>query len=379
MRSYGEDIAFLAACGVGHIELTDSAGDARVCLVPGWQGRVMTSTAAGAVGDSFGWLNYPLIASGTVRQQFNPVGGEERFWLGPEGGPFSLYFAPEARQEYANWQVPAALDTEPFEVAERWERQVRFVHEAAFRNASGTRFEVGIDRRVVLLGREEAGAALRTALPAALRVVAYRSENRIVNRGCEAWTPQGGAPSVWMLGMFPPAPSTTVFLPYDTSAGGKVVNSDYFGTLPEERLSVRDGVVCLRIDGAFRSKVGLPCGRDCGICGSYDPVSGTLTLVRYGRSQPGAKYAEGRWGVQSDPFGGDVVNAYNDGPTETGEVMGPFYEIETSSPAAFLQPGGGLCHVQEVFHIQGPERMLGGIVGAWLPSGLQTVINAFEP
>lgn len=120
-----------------------------------------------------------------------------------------------------------------------------------------------LDRRVVLLDRAEAGAALRTALPAALRVVAYRSENRIVNRGCDAWTPQGGTPSVWMLGMFPPTPSTTVFLPYDPSSGGKVVDSDCFGALSEDRLSVKDGIVYLRIDGAFRSKVGLPCGRGC--------------------------------------------------------------------------------------------------------------------
>lgn len=372
MNTYGQDLDFLLAHGVEPVELID--GDARVCLVPVWQGRTMTSTAAGSQGDSFGWLNRALIASGARRPQFNPVGGEERLWLGPEGGPFSLYFAPGAAQTYARWQVPAALDTEPYEVTERDSRRVRFAHRAAFRNASGTRFEVGIDRRVTLLRPAETGIVW----PAGVRVVAYRSENRIVNRGSEPWTPRGGAPSIWMLGMFPPSPATTVFLPYEPAGEGPIVNSDYFDTIPADRLSVGEGLACLRIDGACRCKIGLPCGRDRGICGSYDAMSHTLTLIRYERSHPGDRYVESRWGAQADPFGGDVVNAYNDGPTETGEVMGPFFEIETSSPAAFLQPGGELCHVQEVFHIQGPEPALGEIVSALLSADLRDIKNTFD-
>ncbi len=366
MENYGKDLAFLQANGVKYIELTDPQGRSRVCLAPAWQGRAMTSTAAGPDGAGFGWINRPLIASGEVRRQFNPVGGEERLWLGPEGGPFSLYFAPGVPQEYACWQVPAALDTEPYEVAEQSPRHVRFTHEARLRNASGTCFEVGIDRRVTLLAPGECGMTL----PASCRAVAYRSENRIVNRGSEPWIPQSGAPSVWMLGMFPPTPSTVVFLPCETTGGKAAVNSGYFGSIPADRLAVGESVACLRIDGAFRSKIGLPCGSDRGICGSYDLASHTLTLIRYERSRPGDKYVDSRWGAQSDPFGGDVVNAYNDGPTETGEVMGPFYEIETSSPAAFLRPGGELCHAQETLHIQGPEAALDGIVREWLPEGL---------
>lgn len=374
MESYGKDLCFLQASGVEYVELTDEAGEARVCLVPAWQGRAMTSTAAGSRGTSFGWLNRPLIASGRVRRQFNPVGGEERFWLGPEGGPFSLYFEPGAPQEYARWQVPAALDREPYRVVEHTQRSVRFAHEAIFSNASGSRFEAGIDRRIRLLSPDECGMAL----PASCRSVAYRSENRIANLGSKPWTPQSGAPSIWMLGMFPPAPSTVVFLPCETADGKAAVNSDYFGSIPADRLAVGEGAACLRIDGAFRSKIGLPCGCDRGICGSYDPLSQTLTLIRYKRSRPGDRYVDSRWGAQSDPFGGDVVNAYNDGPTETGEVMGPFYEIETSSPAAFLQPGGELCHTQETLHIQAPEEALDEITREWLPAGLGKIKILFN-
>ena len=101
MKTYGEERSFLESCGVRVVELSDESGRARVCLVPAWQGRVMTSTAAGTGGPGYGWINRSLIASGVRKSRFNPFGGEERLWLGPEGGPFSLYFAPGAEQVYA--------------------------------------------------------------------------------------------------------------------------------------------------------------------------------------------------------------------------------------------------------------------------------------
>lgn len=38
------------------------------------------------------WINYSFIKKRQIDLQFNPVGGEERFWLGPEGGVFSFIF-----------------------------------------------------------------------------------------------------------------------------------------------------------------------------------------------------------------------------------------------------------------------------------------------
>ena len=89
--SYGFDKQFLVSSHIETVELSD--GDkACVLVVPAYQGRVMTSSACGMDGDSYGWINYDLIAAGEQREACNPVGGEERFWLGPEGGPFSYYF-----------------------------------------------------------------------------------------------------------------------------------------------------------------------------------------------------------------------------------------------------------------------------------------------
>lgn len=378
MRSYAEDVEFLKSCHIGILELSDRNTGSRICIVPQWQGRVMTSTPQGERGTSFGWINRALIASGSTLAHFNPVGGEERLWIGPEGGPNSFYFAPGAAQTYENWQVPAALDTQPFDAMEASGRKVRLTRELELTNASGNRFRIGIDRTVELLRPEESEFLRNLPAVRSLDTVAYRSRNRIINLGNEAWSAQSGAPSIWMLGMFPPTPSTTVFVPYADSGSGPVVNSDYFGPMPGNRLRVSPGLICMRIDGAFRSKIGIPAGRDTGCCGSYDPQAGSITLIRYTRSTAGDRYVESRWGEQTDPFGGDVINAYNDGPTETGTIMGPFYELETSSPAAFLDPGASRTHIQEVYHLQGDRAHLESVLDAVVPGGSAAVNQAFK-
>ena len=71
----------------------------------------MTPTAGGDEGRSYGWINYSFIEAGKKDSQFNVYGGEERFWLGPEGGPYSIYFKEGDEQVYENWVVPPVIDT----------------------------------------------------------------------------------------------------------------------------------------------------------------------------------------------------------------------------------------------------------------------------
>ena len=89
IKQYGYNRDFLKKY-VQVIELKN--GRSAVALIPAWQGRVMTSTSEGDAGLSFGWINSELIASGEVLKHINPFGGEERLWLGPEGGQFSIFF-----------------------------------------------------------------------------------------------------------------------------------------------------------------------------------------------------------------------------------------------------------------------------------------------
>jgi len=86
---YGYDLEFLKK-HLNPVELINNGS--RLIILPEYQGRVMTSSSSGLKGFSYGWINYDLISSSTIQEHFNPYGGEERIWLGPEGGQFSLYF-----------------------------------------------------------------------------------------------------------------------------------------------------------------------------------------------------------------------------------------------------------------------------------------------
>ena len=104
--TFAEDLAFLRAHGPIHV--LESPGGGRVALSAKYQGRVMTS-AADAAGQSLGWIHRDFIASGKTGSQFDNYGGEDRFWLGPEGGQLGLYFPPGKPYTFDDWRVPAAL------------------------------------------------------------------------------------------------------------------------------------------------------------------------------------------------------------------------------------------------------------------------------
>jgi hypothetical protein len=153
-----------------------------------------------------------------------------------------------------------------------------------------------------------------------------------------------------------------VFLPYKSSEKNTpVVNDDYFGKVPSDRLIVKDGIIWFKADGKHRSKIGLAPDRAMEICGSYDASKKALTILWCKLPETGAEYVNSKWGKQDDPFKGDVINSYNDGPVEDGTQMGPFYEIESSSPAAFLKQGEKIIHLQRIYHFEGNEDELSGI------------------
>lgn len=90
-----------------------------------------------------------------------------------------------------------------------------------------------------------------------------------------------------------------------------------------------------------------------------------------------SEYVNSKWGNQ-DPFKGDVVNSYNDGPVEDGSIMGPFYEIESSSSAAYLSSGQKIIHTQRIFHITSNEKKLSLITEKIFNLSITEIREAFE-
>jgi len=369
--TFGDDVTFLKSHTAVHV-LKDPDSGARVAVTPAWQGRVMTSTASGDDGESMGWIHRENIAAGIkpeaqrsgLAQHIHIFGGEERFWLGPEGGQYALFFPPApATYEFKNWKTPALLDTEAFEVVASDSLKIQFHKEAEITNRAGTRLQMRIDRAVELLRKPELAKMLGIELPASMRVVAYRTRNVVTNSGNEPWTKERGLVSIWMLGMFKHGPEVTVVVPIKDGSGN-AVNADYFGPLEKDRLVTTEKAVFLKADGAYRSKIGVPPSRSTGVAGAYDPKNKLLTIVRT-VPPPNAgslPYVRSQWVDHAEPYAGDLINAYNDGSPAPGEApLGPFYELETSSPALPLASGEQLVHVQETMHFIGAPAELDAI------------------
>ncbi|HPD17469.1 MAG TPA: hypothetical protein PLE19_21230 [Planctomycetota bacterium] len=380
--TFAGDLAFLKKHS-DVLVLSDKSGQAQVAVVPLYQGRVMTSSATGPEGLSFGWINRELIASGQRKPQFNPLGGEDRFWIGPEGGQFSIYFPKGASDkfDFKDWQVPAPIDWGGWNVVASEPTRAHFRNSFSLVNFSGTKFDVVADRIVRLLDPEAIKASFGIDLPGGVKAVAYESDNSIRNAGQNAWVRETGALSIWILCMYNPSPATTAVIPYlqgPEDQLGPIVNDSYFGKVPPDRLKAKDGVIFFKCDGKQRGKIGLSPRRAKPIMGSYDAANRVLTLATYTKPEGATDYVNSMWEIQKEPFKGDVVNSYNDGPTPAGPPLGPFYELESSSPAAFLKPGESLKHVHRTMHLVGPEAELDKIARATLGVGLADIKAAFQ-
>ena len=362
--TFGFDLQFLKQYHKDLILLGDgSDAGAQIIILPAYQGRVMTSTADGNGGMSFGWINYELIDSNKEEEHFHAFGGEERFWLGPEGGQFSIFFKKGDPFDFDHWYVPKAIDTEPFILVSLSKMEANFQREMYLKNYSGFEFNLRVNRHIRLLSKIEIPLLLGFPLPENLQIVGFESNNSITNTGNTPWTKEKGLLSIWILSMFNAGNKTTIAVPYkqgNENDLGKIVTDDYFGKVPVDRLKIKNGVIFLNADANYRSKIGISPKRALPILASFDGVNEVLTIAQFSLPAFSADYVNSQWEMQEKPFDGDVVNAYNDGLID-GKQMGKFYELESSSPAASLNVGESMHHLHRTIHLKGNSNELNEI------------------
>jgi len=362
--TFGFDLQFLKQYHKDLILLSDgSDSGAQIIILPAYQGRVMTSTADGNGGMSFGWINYDLIDSNKEEEHFHAFGGEERFWLGPEGGQFSIFFKKGDPFDFDHWYVPKAIDTEPFILVSSSKTEANFQREIYLKNYSGFEFNLKVNRHIRLLSKTEIPLLLGFPLPENLQIVGFESNNSITNTGNTPWTKEKGLLSIWILSMFNAGNKTTIAVPYkqgNENDLGKLVTDDYFGKVPVDRLKIKNGVIFLNADANYRSKIGISPKRALPILASFDQINEVLTIAQFSLPEFPADYVNSLWEMQEKPFDGDVVNAYNDGFID-GKQMGKFYELESSSPAATLNVGENMHHLHRTIHLKGNSNELNEI------------------
>ncbi|WP_298649419.1 DUF6786 family protein [uncultured Proteiniphilum sp.] len=376
--TFGYDLNYLSEKDEGLIVLKSEDEKAQVILSAKYQGKVFTSTANGPEGNSHGFVNYNFFDAGVTDEHMNGFGGEDRFWLGPEGGRYSIYFEPGKEQVYDNWHTPKAIDIEEWEVSRATAKEAVFVKEMELKNYLGSLLNIAVERKVSLLSDREIAGKLQIEIPEGVNGVAYETANTITNGNDFEWTPETGTVCIWMLDMFNPSEAAVTVIPYNTGDEkelGKTVTSDYFGEIPADRLIDDNGILYFKTDGKSRGKLGMNAKRTKSIAGNYDPLAKRLTIVTFD-TDPDAIYLNQEWNPDRDPLVGDALNAYNDGPLEDGSIMGPFLELESCSPAAFLKPGESLSHRHNVFHFTGEEASLSPIAEKLLGVNLEKVLDS---
>jgi len=353
--TYESDLEFLKS-NAEVVELSCGA-DAKVAVVPAFQGRVMTSTVGGPDQPSYGWLNRPFIDAGADDPLFNNYGGEDRFWLGPEAGQYALFFAAGQPFDLDHWKAPAGFTTGPFDLIARDGESVKMTAQFEVVNYAGTNFQCGVDRTINALDGKRVAANLGAGPADGVSTVAFESCNTLTNAGRDAWSRDGGTVCIWILGMLKGLANGRTIIPLktgDESLLGAKAKMAYFGELPPDRGFVGDDYVWFKVDGLSRGKIGVGPAQARDVFGSYDIDNGQLTIVQYTLpdNAPQLPYTNSAWEIQDDPFAGDPINSYNDPGTEDGQPT--FYELESSSPAAKLEPGDSITHTHRTCHFEGP-------------------------
>jgi len=373
--TFGYDLDFLKK-NDSVIVLQSDDGLSKAIISPKYQGKVFTSTANGDTGNSFGWINYKAFSAKTD-SHMNAYGGEDRLWLGPEGSKFALFFKPGIKMEFANWHTPAAFDHESWNIVSKDDKQVTLDKRMSLLNYGGTTLDLKVERSISLLDEADIRKFLDVQPDSMVRYVGIRTENSITNTGSSAWTTQTGAPCLWNLDTFTPSPGVVIVIPYNENVRGKVATTDYFGQIPPDRVTYKDGHLFFKADGKSRGKLGMPAIRTKAVAGSYDAVNNVLTIASFDVNNK-ATYLNQEWTPEKDPLVGDAVNSYNDGPLADGTQMGPFYEIESVSPGAFLKPGAKLSHQHCIFHFTGNKAGLNKIALKTLGVSLKEIQEAFK-
>ena len=363
--SFGQDLSFFSQYGVETLIL--SQGDSVVAVSPALQARVMTSSYGGSKGPSLGWINRVQLAFKKLDARKVQIGGEDRFWVGPQGGDFSIFFEDGALRSEENWKIPAFMSSEPWSLVGRNSHRAKFEKTAEFENAKGTKFRIKAEREISVLNRKHVSDVLGIEIPESVDMVAFQSFNKLTNLGEKPWTPDGGMLNISVQSCFNANRKTCAFVPYrpgDPSELGDIVRDNFFQTSgagnSDGGLTVDPSFIKYRTDGKSLGAIGISALRSEGIALGFDEANSLLTVIIYIKPADRRAYLPSSWRRASGAFDGDAISVFNNGPAAGSNAPGAaYYEISTYSPALSLDAGKSQFHLQRTFHFHGSEYDLG--------------------
>lgn len=353
VETFSDDLEFLRK-NTDAIVLQD--GNRQVIVSPKLQGRILVSTSKGLEGSSYGWYKKALIKSDSLYKNISKVCGASRIWFGPDFGENDVFAEMDSITKKVVKKAPKDLNEVPFQILEQSLTSLLMGGQLHLKNIKNFNFYIDVKRKISLLDSKEVERNLNVPLNDNVDFVAFRAETSMENIGKEDWNKEEGVISLWELGCMQPTPKTTVVIPLRGNAKEATI---YFTPLDSTRIKIENNTLYYRADANYLNKIGTLPEYTKPYFGSYSPELELLTIVRFSFSNEQDyvnAHPEGKL-----PYRGDVINIFNDGEWPDGGPFGPFYELESSSPAKALKIGENISHYQETYHFEGAKEKLSSI------------------
>ncbi|RKR07914.1 hypothetical protein CLV91_2675 [Maribacter vaceletii] len=350
------------------IELSTNNGKSRLIITPELQGRIITSSYDGLLGDANGWFNKNSITT----KLKGGIGGEDRLWIGPLGSQYSFYYQQIKPLNETNWLVPNTMENEAYQLINQSNTEVSMLKKMTLTNHIGTNFILDISRKITILDAAQITNNLQISIPESLNYIAYESANSLVNIGTKKITKEKGLVSLWSAGMFNGSTESIVIIPL-TKKGKLEDLYSYMGSLGKDRLQIKKNVVLYKADGQYRSKIGVPPHLAPSIYGCYSAKKERLTIVQYKKTRD-SLYFNSNVSVQKEPYKGEVIPIYNNGTMDYSVTTIPsFFELESTSAMRELEVNDTLNHYHRVYHFSGNKKVLDAIAKKLLDISLKDV------
>ena len=369
--TFGDDLSFLRK----HLEpIVLKEGKRQIMVSPEFQGRVFTSTSRGLEGDSYGWFNKNIISSDSAKLNMSKVGGASRIWFGPDQGPNTVFVRVDSETNEKVKGAPVDLDEVQFQISKKSNTSVAMGSKMHIENNKGFQFYLDVNRKVELLDFKDVISNLHISLNDKIEFVAFKAETTMTNIGNENWSVEKGLISLWELGCMIPSSKTTVIIPLK----GKIEKATiYFTEIDSTRIVIKNNVMYYRADANYFNKIGTLPENTLPYFGSYSPELNRLTVVKFSFNND-TDYVNSHEKFIENQLRGDVINVFNDGIWGDIGPFGPFYELETSSPAKALKVGESMSHIHETYHFEGSQEDLSRISMDVFGVALETVEKALS-
>ena len=371
MRKVKDIIDLTRVAGAEPVVLRGEGGRV-VVVAPGLVGRVLSADFDGLDGPSNAYIVEEQFKEGMSKDghgQWNQFGGEERVQFTPNGGIHALYFSPGQPQIYQNQFMPPAVNDGRYEIIGRSadERSVSFQLKTRFVNYIGTEMDIEISRRVEVLD----DCPFAMGFGGKVECVGFESRTSPKNIGAKPLTKETGALGIWNAGNFLAGERVIAILPYrpgPVAELGDPVGTGYFklvcpdGVMQDNYWKTNKDHVLVKASGSQQTLIDMWRRRSVGRLGSVNLEDYSLTIVDYDYYPELEYYSTYYLPNDDDPFDGSTQALFILSSQDIHDYGIPLlYELESISPALFLQPGERFCHVARTWHLRGERAALAQI------------------